>query len=55
MLRACPISASAGRMGLWASSSTYSHKNHERLLHAWRILVDRNHPLQLVCTGTRYL
>lgn len=38
---------------LWASSSTYSHKNHERLLHAWRILADRGCSLQLVCTGSR--
>lgn len=38
---------------LWASSSTYSHKNHERLLQAWRILLDRGHRLQLVCTGAK--
>ena len=36
---------------LWASSSTYSHKNHERLLQAWRIIQDHGHHLQLVCTG----
>jgi glycosyltransferase involved in cell wall biosynthesis len=38
---------------LWASSSTFSHKNHERLLEAWSILSDRGHGLQLVCTGAR--
>ena len=37
--------------GLWASSSTFAHKNHDRLLRAWRILVDRGHDLKLVCTG----
>jgi glycosyltransferase involved in cell wall biosynthesis len=39
--------------GLWASSSTFSHKNHERLLHAWRILLDHGHSIQLVCTGAK--
>jgi glycosyltransferase involved in cell wall biosynthesis len=38
---------------LWASSSTYSHKNHERLLQAWKLLVDRGCPVQLVCTGSK--
>ena len=38
---------------LWASSSTYSHKNHEQLLYAWRDLVDRGHSIQLVCTGSK--
>jgi glycosyltransferase involved in cell wall biosynthesis len=38
---------------LWASSSTFSHKNHERLLHAWRILLDHGHRIQLVCTGAK--
>ena len=36
---------------LWASSSTFAHKNHDRLLRAWRILLDRGQNLQLVCTG----
>jgi glycosyltransferase involved in cell wall biosynthesis len=38
---------------LWASSSTLSHKNHERLLQAWRIILDHGHHLQLVCTGIK--
>jgi glycosyltransferase involved in cell wall biosynthesis len=38
---------------LWASSSTLSHKNHECLLEAWRIFLDRGYKLQLVCTGMR--
>jgi glycosyltransferase involved in cell wall biosynthesis len=38
---------------LWASSSTYVHKNHERLLQAWRLLVDQGHGIQLVCTGSK--
>ncbi|ADV85015.1 glycosyltransferase [Terriglobus saanensis] len=38
---------------LWASSSTFVHKNHPRLTKAWRLLADRGHTLQLVCTGTR--
>ncbi|MGP8082354.1 MAG: glycosyltransferase [Terracidiphilus sp.] len=36
---------------LWASSSTYSHKNHERMLYAWRTVLDHGHHLHLVCTG----
>jgi glycosyltransferase involved in cell wall biosynthesis len=36
---------------LWASSSTFAHKNHDRLLRAWRRLRDRGCDLQLVCTG----
>jgi glycosyltransferase involved in cell wall biosynthesis len=38
---------------LWASSSTYSHKNHECLLHAWRLLADRNCIIPLICTGSK--
>jgi glycosyltransferase involved in cell wall biosynthesis len=38
---------------LWASSSTFSHKNHDRLLRAWRILRDRGRDIQLVCTGSK--
>lgn len=37
---------------LWASSSTSAHKNHECLFKAWRILINRGHRLQLVCTGS---
>ncbi len=38
---------------LWASSSTFAHKNHLNLLRAWRILRDRGCKLQLVCTGSK--
>lgn len=38
---------------LWASSSTFGHKNHLTLLHAWRLLQDRGCKVQLVCTGSR--
>jgi glycosyltransferase involved in cell wall biosynthesis len=38
---------------LWASSNTFAHKNHERLLKAWRLMRDNGHKLQLVCTGWR--
>gem|GEM_PF-1702685 len=36
---------------LWASSSTFGHKNHDRLLRAWKMLIERGHDIQLVCTG----
>jgi glycosyltransferase involved in cell wall biosynthesis len=38
---------------LWASSYTFSHKNHERLLSAWRLLGERQVSLKLVCTGSK--
>jgi glycosyltransferase involved in cell wall biosynthesis len=38
---------------LWASSSTFPHKNHDNLLLAWRQLLDRGHELTLVCTGDK--
>ena len=38
---------------IWSSSSTFAHKNHERLLSAWRLLRDRGHYINLVCTGSR--
>ncbi len=38
---------------LWASSSTFAHKNHLTLLKAWKILATRGHSLQLVCTGAK--
>jgi glycosyltransferase involved in cell wall biosynthesis len=38
---------------LWASSSTFAHKNHERLLRCWKALADRGSRVQLVCTGGR--
>ena len=37
--------------GIWASSSTASHKNHERLIMAWKILVDKGYNIKLICTG----
>jgi glycosyltransferase involved in cell wall biosynthesis len=36
---------------LWASSSTFAHKNHDRLLRAWKLLRERGLDIQLVCTG----
>jgi glycosyltransferase involved in cell wall biosynthesis len=38
---------------LWASTSTLAHKNHDRLLKAWRLLGERGNDLRLVCTGWR--
>lgn len=38
---------------LWASSSTFAHKNHLTLLHAWRLLRDRGCNIQVVCTGSK--
>jgi glycosyltransferase involved in cell wall biosynthesis len=38
---------------LWASSSTYPHKNHEALLRAWRILADRDQAIMLICSGSK--
>ncbi len=38
---------------LWASSSTFSHKNHSTLLKAWRLIQERGHRIELVCTGAR--
>jgi glycosyltransferase involved in cell wall biosynthesis len=38
---------------LWASSSTFGHKNHERLLKAWRMLHDSGLKIGLVCTGSK--
>ena len=38
---------------LWASSSTFGHKNHDRLLRAWRKLRERGEQIQLVCTGSK--
>lgn len=39
---------------LWASSNTIEHKNHERLLRAWRkVQANFPHRVQLVCTGTK--
>jgi len=38
---------------LWASSSTFGHKNHDRLLRAWRKLRDQSKEIQLVCTGSQ--
>lgn len=38
---------------LWASSNTLAHKNHDRLLRAWRLLLDSGKDLRLVCTGRR--
>ncbi len=38
---------------LWASSSTFVHKNHLTLLRAWRLLLDRGCAVQLVCTGSK--
>jgi glycosyltransferase involved in cell wall biosynthesis len=38
---------------LWASSSTFGHKNHDRLLRAWRMVRERGDQIQLVCTGSK--
>jgi glycosyltransferase involved in cell wall biosynthesis len=38
---------------VWSSSSTFAHKNHERLLKAWRLLLERGHDMRLVCTGSK--
>jgi glycosyltransferase involved in cell wall biosynthesis len=38
---------------LWASSSTVAHKNHDRLLRAWRVLREQGEKIQLVCTGSK--
>ena len=38
---------------LWSSSSTFGHKNHDRLLRAWRRLRDEGREIQLVCTGSK--
>jgi glycosyltransferase involved in cell wall biosynthesis len=38
---------------LWASSSTFGHKNHDRLLKAWQILRARGEQILLVCTGSK--
>ncbi len=54
-----PLQATLQHLGisqpyaLWASSSTFGHKNHDRLLRAWRILRERGEKIQLVCTGSR--
>ena len=37
--------------GIWASSSTAPHKNHERLIIAWKIIVDKGYKLKLILTG----
>ncbi len=38
---------------LWASSSTFVHKNHLTLLRAWGLLRDRGRNVQLICTGSK--
>jgi glycosyltransferase involved in cell wall biosynthesis len=37
--------------GIWASSSTSLHKNHERLIKAWRVIIDRGFEIKLIFTG----
>lgn len=37
--------------GIWASSSTSIHKNHERLIRAWRIILDKGFKIKLIFTG----
>lgn len=39
------------KYGIWASSSTSSHKNHENLLKAWKIIIDKGYNIKLICTG----